>query len=562
MIISDGKGSLNIEGAFKYALEDITFEAPSAGRYMIFSTSHEAIQFGLGEMGEDGYPIYTKVYYMDITEPGSVTLQSRYFPWSVPEGGKLDYTYIVAKIDSEITLSSLRAEGYTLPTNADVTVYFTAPKAGRYQISSSTLGLCWNDYMQDSIVLTATEDNQIMSFTVRYENTTAPSYVFDCDIVSMEAAPLEEGENTVTAPYGSYLAVGVTAAQDGSYMINANSPYFRFFTWNESTGTMNGLGNVHTVTLKAGDKFAFYISVDIYEYDGTDDITDTVTVTYLGYVPSGSGVYNAKVDTVNSYVSEFEASDFVLTARNGDMISVDGGKTWAESVQISVSDFGFISYLVKSASESDTVQVTVERIAYEFTLNVGTHTHTMIPGKTYTVFLRGTADEAHYVSYILSWNNPDLSVQFGTTPITSGGRVDRYSEYYSLTVVYNGATSTEVTFTLEDPYVPDGGEDTPDTGDSTALKVGSNAIRVTVENNFCAGTAVTFTAQTAGTYIISPADGEMNADLVIADDFTAESVVLPYMFALEAGQSITFTVYTTDIMNLTEDTIDLVITQK
>ena len=47
---------------------------------------------------------------------------------------------------------------------------------------------------------------------------------------------------------------------------------------------------------------------------------------------------------------------------------------------------------------------------------------------------------------------------------------------------------------------------------------------------------------------------------MIADDFTAESVVMPYMFTLDAGQSINFTVYTTDIMNLTEDTIDLVIT--
>lgn len=560
MIVSDGQGSLEIVGAFQYALEDITFTAPSAGRYMIFSTSHETVQFGLGEMGEDGYPIYTKVYYMDVTEPGTVSLQSRYFPWSVPEGGKMDYTYIVAKIDSEITLSSLRAEGYTLPTNADVTVYFTAPKAGRYQISSSTLGLCWNDYMQDSIVLTATEDNQLMSFTVRYENTTAPSYVFDCDIVSMEAAPLEEGENTVTAPYGSYLAVAVTAAQDGSYMIHANNPYFRFFIWNESTGTMNGLGNVHTVTLNAGDKFAFYISVDIYEYDGTEDITDTVTVSYLGFVPSGSGVYDAKTDTVNSYVSEFEASDFVLTAQSGDMISVDGGKTWAESVQISVPDFGFISYLVKSSSGSDTVRVTVERIAYEFTLHVGTYTHTMIPGKEYTVFLRGSADEAHYVSYILSWNDPDLTVYFGAASITSGGKIDRYSEYYSLTLVYNGASAADVQFTLEDPYVPDSDDDTP--ADGSVLKVGNNAIHVTVENNFCAGTVVTFTAQTAATYLISPADGEMNADLVIADEFTAESVVMPYVFTLDAGQSITFTVYTTDVMNLTEDTIDLVITQK
>jgi hypothetical protein len=314
--------------------------------------------------------------------------------------------------------------------------------------------------------------------------------------------------------------------------------------------------------MKAGDKFTFYVSVDIYEYDGTDDITDTITVSYLGYVPSGSGVYNAKVYTVNSYVSEFVASDFVLTVGNGDSISVDGGKTWAESVQVSVADYGFISYMVKSASGADTVAVTVTRIAYEFTLHVGSYTHTMIPGKEYTVFLRGTADEAHYVSYILSWNNPDLTVHFGTTPITSGGRVDRYSEYYSLTMIYNGTSSAEVTFTLEDPYVSDGGDDTPDTGDTTALKVGSNAIHVTVENYFCAGTTVTFTAQTAGTYLIAPADGEMNADVVISDDFTSESVVMPYTFTLDAGQSITFTVYTTEIMTLTEDTIDLVITQK
>jgi hypothetical protein len=42
----------------------------------------------------------------------------------------------------------------------------------------------------------------------------------------------------------------------------------------------------------------------------------------------------------------------------------------------------------------------------------------------------------------------------------------------------------------------------------------------------------------------------------------SESVVMPYTFTLDAGQSITFTVYTTEIMTLTEDTIDLVITQK
>ena len=559
MIVTDGQGSLDIVGSFKYAYQDITFTAPSAGRYMIFSTTNEEVQFGLGEMGEDGYPIYTMVYYMDVTEPGEVSLQSRYFPWSVPEGGKLEYTYVVAKIDSEITLSSLRAEGYTLPTNADVTVYFTAPKAGEYQISSSTLGLAWNDYIRDSIVVTATEDNQLMSFTVRYEKTSAPSYVFDCTIVSMEATPLQEGDNTVTAPYGSYLAVSVTATEAGTYMIQSKNPYIKFYTLNENTGTMNGLGGTYNKDLSKGGKFTVYVSVDIYEYDGTDDITDVVTVSYLGYVPSGSDSYNAKVNAMNSYVSEFTASDFVLTAQNGDHLSIDGGNTWAESVQISVADYGFITYWVKSNSGADTVTVTVERIAYEFTIGVGTHTQTMIPGKEYTVFLTGTADDAHYVSYILSWDNADLAVSYSGAVLSSGGTVDRYNEYYSLTMVYNGSASAQITFTLEDPYVSDGGSDNETTD---TLIVGTNKVYVTVTDYYCAGTVVTFTAQTAGSYILAPADGELYASVVISDEFTSETITMPYVFTLAAGETIEFTVFTTANMTVTEDTIELVIVKK
>jgi hypothetical protein len=324
---------------------------------------------------------------------------------------------------------------------------------------------------------------------------------------------------------------------------------------------MNGLGRSHTVDLKKGGKITLYVSVDIYEYDGTDDITDTVSVAYLGYVPAGTGgVYEAKVDALNSYVSEFEASDFVLTALNGDEISIDGGKTWHSSVQLSVVENGSVTYHVKSASGGDTVQVKVDRIAYEFTLNVGTQTQTMIPGKEYTVFLRGTADDAHYVSYILAWNSSDLTVSFGGAPITSGGTVDRYSEYYSLVMIYNGPSAADIEFTLTDPYVPDseGGA----TGDGTSLQVGHNAIRVTVNNYYCAGTTVVFTAETAGTYILSPADGELNASVVVSDEYISETVTMPYLFTLEAGQSVEFTVFTTEVMSLTEDTIDLVITKK
>lgn len=558
MIVSDGKGTLEIVGAFKYAYEDITFEAPTAGRYMIFSTSHETVQFGLGEMGDDGYPIYTKVYFMDITEPGSVSLQSRYFPWSVPEGGKMDYTYIVAKVDSEITLGSLKADGYTLPTNSDVTVYFTAPKAGRYQISSSTLGMAWNDYICDSIVLTATEDNQKMSFTVRYENSSVASFTFDCNIVSMEAEAMKLGDNTVTAPYGSYYAISVTAEQAGTYMIQAQSPYVDFYIWNDSTGTMNGLGGSYTKeNMKKGEKFVLYVTVDIYDYDGTDDITDTLTVTCLGYVPSLSGgAYNAQVGTDNSYISTYEASDFVLSTDGGDEISIDGGKTWHTEIEVNVPANGTITYQVKSASGADTVKVKIERITYEFTLSVGTQTQTMIPGKEYIVTLTGSADPAFYDNYVLTWTDKNVAAAYNGQVIASGATITGYASGYTVVIVYNGATEAAIEFTLTDPYTG-GGADTP-VGTTTLLQ-GSNIVNVTVENYYCEGTTVIFTAPATGTYTLSAAAGEENAEVSVAANGVTEALTLPYTFTAEKGEALTFVVSTTAYMTLESDSIDLML---
>ena len=98
-------------------------------------------------------------------------------------------------------------------------------------------------------------------------------------------------------------------------------------------------------------------------------------------------------------------------------------------------------------------------------------------------------------------------------------------------------------------------------GESVATNVlvlGENAVNVTVNNYYCAGTDVTFTATEAGTYVLSAADGETNAS-VFTDN---ESVDLPYEFTLAANESITFNVATTAIMTLTEDTINLVVEKK
>jgi hypothetical protein len=127
-----------------------------------------------------------------------------------------------------------------------------------------------------------------------------------------------------------------------------------------------------------------------------------------------------------------------------------------------------------------------------------------------------------------------------------------YTDGYTLILVYNGSAPAEIQFTLADPYL--GG-----TGDPTGenLQIGYNAIDVTVENFYCAGTTVTFTAPATGTFCLSAANGETNAEIFLLNGDMTEAVTLPYTFAAEKGESITFLVATTAYMTLTQDVIDL-----
>ncbi len=111
----------------------------------------------------------------------------------------------------------------------------------------------------------------------------------------------------------------------------------------------------------------------------------------------------------------------------------------------------------------------------------------------------------------------------------------------------SGDDTVDVVLTKEDA------EETP----SNALVLGDNAVKVTVQNLYCAGVDMTFTATEAGTYVIKAADGEENAEVKNLN--IDELIDLPYEFTLEAGQTVTFNICTSAIMTLTEDTIDLII---
>ena len=95
--------------------------------------------------------------------------------------------------------------------------------------------------------------------------------------------------------------------------------------------------------------------------------------------------------------------------------------------------------------------------------------------------------------------------------------------------------------------------------DALELTLGENSIAVVVENYWATETLASFTADEAGTYTLAPAAGETNADVYLYQGDWIENY--PYTFTLEAGETITFAVCSLDVMFVTEDTIELVITK-
>ena len=89
------------------------------------------------------------------------------------------------------------------------------------------------------------------------------------------------------------------------------------------------------------------------------------------------------------------------------------------------------------------------------------------------------------------------------------------------------------------------------------LIVGDNAINVT---NGYWGTSITFTAPAEGVYVLTAAEGETNACIIIEDLYGTEirNMTSPYVFEMAEGEVKTFIVAT---LNSASDIINLVISQ-
>ena len=315
----------------------------------------------------------------------------------------------------------------------------------------------------------------------------------------------------------------------------------------------------------------YYIGITDFNYPAeARDVNFVVNITEEAY--TGDGSLNTPITLVNgsnnASVVYGESVWFVYFAdaagtltinsdnavfascKSDEEISTTGERSFevysgdALIFKVTTSDYSSAELVFTASFEAAPQEIWYDSVNIDGTTNVFE-----IADNSYVGFnLSGAACEA-----VIAWDNKDAIVLMYGEEVVANGSIVTVAEFYgaNITVMLPDYAAGTVNVTI-----------TPCVAETTtnALVLGENSVNVTVVNYYCAGIEVTFTAEVAGTYVLSAAEGEANADVYLVTSSSSEWVELPYSFTLEAGETVTFAVATTENMTLTEDVIDLVLT--
>ena len=200
--------------------------------------------------------------------------------------------------------------------------------------------------------------------------------------------------------------------------------------------------------------------------------------------------------------------------------------------------------------ESDTIEINVEAPYVTSDVWPGEETTISIPeGKYFSTNVYSLVGG----KFMVSWSG-DVTVEINGEAVENGAVVELITSYEgpnTLVIKAANNAAAEVVLNLANYKEP-----------ATPIAVGNVNVTVSVENFYCAGVETIFTATEAGEYKLSVAEGEENAAVLIVTDsefgMMTEDVELPYAFTLEAGESITFIIATTNVM-VESDEINLVL---
>ena len=311
------------------------------------------------------------------------------------------------------------------------------------------------------------------------------------------------------------------------------------------------MGNVYTVEANYGETV-------------TLEAPTAAGKTFTGWVDIEGNAVDASftVENDTAVYATWEVTPYTLTIVNGET-STDFtfGVEYTDDIMISVNDLAFVLEDNLPENTADCVYSWAEEVPETFELT--NYTFTVAAQEILNFFMMGEETTVEIPAGKIAQTYPKMAGDFtfawageakvfvDGNEIENGAVVSLWNSF--IEVKPNDATADcTVVLTLAEYKEP-----------ATALVLGENAVNVSVEGYFCAGTEVEFTAAKAGTYVLSVAEGEENADFTLIGESEATWIeVLPYEFELAEGETIKFLVCTTAIMTLTEDEINFVIAEK
>ncbi len=548
-VVAEGTGSFTGIAPWNATAGTITFDVPAAGTYYVVSTDDENVEFG----AEDVESIWkcTTPYEFTVDAAGSVTLTTKYY--SYMEIDSVEFNYKVFAVDP-IVLPQKSDVNVVLPSYITMNVKIEAPATpGLYWVGSDVADLAWNDMLGAGFFASVEEGDEYIEFTLKSYDTTDSTFEFGYNVTVPASVVIVEGDNNIDVLLGHYTKVTFTATKNGAYLLKTTANDSFFYYWSAADNMMFGSYSTTYVTdvLSAGDTVEYYVKNSYAE----EDLVEVVNLSYLGYelvsgetntVPAtadGTPVFIANVENYTDYTYMITAGE---NAKLG-FIDGDGNVVYVDAKEILIADGEILNFVVATVDGTDAdVEVNVELLVYEVDMIVGDNTFDLLPGKVYTVNVSGLA---YFAEYYFVFDSEKVTILLNGEPVSPN---TTYTWFFdSVTIALLGDTAESVTVTIDCPEAS-----------SNTLVLGENSVYVTIENFWASEVESVFTADEAGTYTISAADGEENAVLIVEGAYGFEMVDLPYEFTLAEGESITLIISSAaDVMNETEDYVDVVITK-
>ena len=501
--VATGEGT--IENLVQYNnTAEVTVNIPAAGTYIITAAGYmDANTISLDVNG--GF----SPCQVEIEEAGEYTFTIAYFAWDTPAAGDvIDYEYTVIGLNStDIELAENEGDGYTVPTGISMNAVYTAAEEGWYLFTSSD-ELALGEYERVYYVGYANAGATI-EFSLKNNDTTTADFDLDWKVEKVgEATAMAVGDNTVAIPLEKYVAISFTAPVAGAYVItlpetSETAISYDYYSEYYDRHNMNTTYTPIELNLAAGETVVYYLC----NFDATEAYDETVTVTFGG----SSVVENeATEDNDNDYVVNtsatgalmiFEAQSeayYTFTAPAGVLLSFDNGETWVSSYEAKLY-YDTVRFLVKNSdatSDATTAVIEIAESTYKFDFNQGANEIEIEAGKEYAFTMNGLS--GFYASYILTWNNADVTVTIDGQEYVSGSTGANYSKWSSTAIftLADGAASNEVTFVLIDPA-------------KTEVELG--------DNSFDAEGEAYFFATDAGYYVFNVVSGTVSTNGAEAD---------------------------------------------